>query len=244
MSGRRTPTGPSVSLPEINLAILGSLGVGKSALTVKYITKRFINEYDPELENTYSKVDVVDQKEVILNIMDTCDKDYKTPDRYLKWADGFIIVYSITNRSSFEQANSYMDLVQNSSPREIPLILVGNKVDLERYRQVSKQEGINVATKYEATFLESTAAEEYDEVAAVFQETVRQILRREANKSLYIGESAPTNGTRLLNTRSQKSPVKSSLSARKNEEPNRSLVLAERNPKMKLFNKGFKIFQS
>lgn len=196
------------------------------------------------LENTYSKVDVVDQKEVILNIMDTCDKEYKTPDRYLKWADGFIVVYSITNRPSFDHANSYMDLVQNSNSRDIPLILVGNKVDLERYRQVSKQEGINMATRYEATFLEATAAEEYDEVAAVFQETVRQILRKEANRPLYIGESTPTNGNRILNAgRSQKSPVKS-LSVKRNDETSRALVIADRNPKMKLFNKGFKIFQS
>lgn len=58
-------------------------------------------------------------------------------ERYLKWAHGYIIVYSITNRGSFDTAKTYLDAVaqyHKQNGREVPLALVGNKMDLERYR--------------------------------------------------------------------------------------------------------------
>ena len=84
----------TVSLPkeEVNVVLLGKQNVGKSALVVKYLTKRFIREYDPFLgehhqgrfrklclsssfaEDTYWKPDVVDHQEVLVKVMDTYGK--------------------------------------------------------------------------------------------------------------------------------------------------------------------------
>ena len=83
----------NVSLPkeEVNIVLLGKQNVGKSALVVKYLTKRFIREYDPFLgqcrsfdsaqrlfsfvpEDTYWKPDAVDQQEVLVKVMDTYGK--------------------------------------------------------------------------------------------------------------------------------------------------------------------------
>ena len=58
-------------------------------------------------------------------------------DRYLKWAQGYIVVYSITSRGSFDRARSYLDIINQyhrNNGRELPVALVGNKMDLERYR--------------------------------------------------------------------------------------------------------------
>ena len=68
-----------------------------------------------------------------------CQQEDSDPARYLKWADAFVIVYSITNRASFETAREYVEnitrfLKQHS--RDCPVALVGNKIDLERYRYV------------------------------------------------------------------------------------------------------------
>ena len=46
----------------------------RAALTVKYMTKRYINEYDPFLEGTYKKVDSIDAQEAVVHLMDTYDK--------------------------------------------------------------------------------------------------------------------------------------------------------------------------
>lgn len=99
------------SSPEINIALLGSLGVGKSALTVKYITKRFIMEYDPDIEDTYTKHEVWNNRDITIQVMDTCDKENSDPQRYLRWADAFIVVYSITSQASFEKAKEYLEIV-------------------------------------------------------------------------------------------------------------------------------------
>ncbi|KAG8236398.1 hypothetical protein J437_LFUL014919 [Ladona fulva] len=60
------------------------------------------------------------------------------PERYLKWADAYLVVYSITDPDSFETAGRYLDAISNHlrcvSSYETPMILVGNKADLERYR--------------------------------------------------------------------------------------------------------------
>ena len=59
------------------------------------------------------------------------------PCRYTKWADGFMVVYSITSRLSFHKAREYLEIITNylkSNSRDSPVALVGNKIDLERYR--------------------------------------------------------------------------------------------------------------
>uniref|UniRef100_A0A8C3L0C0 small monomeric GTPase n=1 Tax=Chrysolophus pictus TaxID=9089 RepID=A0A8C3L0C0_CHRPC len=65
---------PQSSVAECNVAILGCRGAGKSALTVKFLTKRFISEYDPNLEDTYASEELVDQQPVLLKVMDTADQ--------------------------------------------------------------------------------------------------------------------------------------------------------------------------
>ena len=61
-------------------------------------------------------------------------------ERYLKWAGAFVVVYSITSRSSFDIARSYLDSIthflREAAKSDIPVALVGNKMDLERYRSV------------------------------------------------------------------------------------------------------------
>ncbi|XP_060607462.1 ras-like protein family member 12, partial [Ruditapes philippinarum] len=79
------------------------------ALTVKYITKRFIMEYDPYIEGIYTKHEDVDGQEFIVNVMDTYEKDdFSNSQRYLRWRTAFIVVLldSITDRSSFESSSA------------------------------------------------------------------------------------------------------------------------------------------
>lgn len=61
----------------------------------------------------------------------------KGRERYFKWASGIVVVYSITSRSSFEKARKYLDEInqfEKETNRDITVALVGNKIDLERYR--------------------------------------------------------------------------------------------------------------
>ncbi|KAL9838123.1 ras-like protein family member 12 isoform 2-T4 [Geothlypis trichas] len=134
-SSERPPQSP---LPECNVAILGCRGAGKSALTVKFLTKRFISEYDPNLEDTYSSEELVDQQPVLLKVMDTADQDGPgNCERYLCWASAFLVVYSIDSRKSFEGCQRYLEVLAlhaRGCQRRCPVLLLGNKLDMEQYR--------------------------------------------------------------------------------------------------------------
>nr|XP_005990188.1 PREDICTED: ras-like protein family member 12 isoform X2 [Latimeria chalumnae] len=170
---------------ECNISILGCMGSGKSALTVKFLTKRFISEYDPNLEDTYTTEEVVDQQSVILRVMDTADQDGPINcERYLNWANAFIVVYSIDNRRSFEGCQQYLDIISHHTKgvqHEYPVILLGNKLDMER--QVSKSDGVALAAKHSCLFYEVSACLDFDSVQHAFHEAVREV-RREAERNL------------------------------------------------------------
>ncbi|XP_069481191.1 ras-like protein family member 12 [Ambystoma mexicanum] len=176
-------------LPECNIALLGVRGAGKSALTVKFLTKRFISEYDPNLEDTYASEEVVDHLPVMVKVMDTADQDGPVScERYLHWAQAFMVVYSIDNRRSFEGCKSYLDTLSchiKESRHEYPVLLLGNKLDIERYRQVSKTEGLSLAAAHGCHFHEVSACQDFEAVQLVFHEAVRQV-RREAERHLSV----------------------------------------------------------
>ncbi|KAL8197450.1 UNVERIFIED_CONTAM: Ras-like protein member 12 [Gekko kuhli] len=176
-------------LPECNVAILGCRGSGKSALTVKFLTKRFISEYDPNLEDTYASEEVVDQQPVLLKVMDTADQDAPVScERYLNWAHAYLVVYSINNRKSFDGSQQYLEILtlhSKNTQHEAPVLLVGNKLDMEQYRQITKAEGASLATKYGCLFYEVSACLDFESVQHVFHEAVREV-RREMERHMAV----------------------------------------------------------
>lgn len=193
-------------LTEINVAVLGVAGCGKSALIVKFLTRRFITEYDPNLEDTYSSEEMVDQQPVLVKIMDTADQDGPVNcERYLSWASAYLVVYSIDDRSSFLGCQSYLETLSNNGRgghTDTPVLLLGNKLDMERYRQVSKGEGASLASRFGCLFFEVSACLDFLSVQHVFHEAVREV-RRELERSLsvrplYISEDRPILGLSSL----------------------------------------------
>ncbi|NXU81824.1 RASLC protein, partial [Oreotrochilus melanogaster] len=163
---------PQSPLAECHVAILGCRGAGKSALTVKFLTKRFISEYDPNLEDTYTSEELVDQQPVLLKVMDTADQDGPgNCERYLHWASVFLVVYSIEDRRSFEGCQRYLDVLTlhaRGCQRRCPMLLLGNKLDMEQYRQVPAAEGMSLASRFGCLFFEVSACQDFLGVQQVF----------------------------------------------------------------------------
>ncbi|KAF4531968.1 hypothetical protein B566_EDAN010215 [Ephemera danica] len=138
-------SGSSAGVPtQVNVTLVGALGSGKSALTVKYMTGRFIGDYDPDMEDTYCKRETLDGMEMEVLVMDTCDREGRDPERYLHWADAFLIVYSVTSAASFATAQRYLEALSGGSQGptfQLPLLLVGNKADLETHRGTTSHAG-------------------------------------------------------------------------------------------------------
>jgi len=159
------------------LVLVGLGGVGKSCLTIMFISQRFIEDYDPTLEDSYRKHVTVDEDECLLDIYDTAgQEDFSAVrDQYMRTGDGFLCVYSVTHYASFAEVLHLHDhILRVKDSEEIPFVLVGNKCDLEQSREVPKEKGEELAKKLRCKFLESSAKERIN-VTESFFELVREI---------------------------------------------------------------------
>ncbi|XP_004408771.1 ras-related protein Rap-2a isoform X2 [Enhydra lutris kenyoni] len=145
---------------EYKVVVLGSGGVGKSALTVQFVTGTFIEKYDPTIEDFY-------RKEI--------EQFASMRDLYIKNGQGFILVYSLVNQQSFQDIKPMRDqIIRVKRYEKVPVILVGNKVDLESEREVSSNEGRALAEEWGCPFME-TSAKSKTMVDELFAEIVRQM---------------------------------------------------------------------
>ncbi|KAJ1138503.1 hypothetical protein NDU88_004886 [Pleurodeles waltl] len=146
---------------EYKLVVLGSGGVGKSALTVQFVQGIFVEKYDPTIEDSYRKQVEVDGQQCMLEILDTAGTEQFTAmrDLYMKNGQGFALVYSITAQSTFNDLQDLREqILRVKDTEDVPMILVGNKCDLEDERVVGKEQGQNLARQWNScAFLESSA---------------------------------------------------------------------------------------
>ena len=79
-------------------------------------------------------------------------------DQYMRTGQGFLLIYSITSKGTFDEAKTFYDQILRVKDSDyIPLILCGNKCDLENERQVSRVEGEDLAKSFKAPFFEASA---------------------------------------------------------------------------------------
>lgn len=165
---------------EYKIVVLGSGGVGKSALTVQFVQGIFVEKYDPTIEDSYRKQVEVDGSQCMLEILDTAGTEQFTAmrDLYMKNGQGFVLVYSITAQSTFNDLQDLREqILRVKDTEDVPMILVGNKCDLEDERVVGKDQGVNLAKNFNCAFLESSAKAKIN-VNEIFYDLVRQINRK------------------------------------------------------------------
>ncbi|KAJ3443867.1 ras gtpase-related [Anaeramoeba flamelloides] len=172
-----TILGLIIQMTELKLAILGTAGSGKSSILVQFLQNFFIEEYDPTIEDTYKKHAMIDNQTYILNILDTAGaEEYSSlRDSYLRKSAGFFVVYSITNRGSFLESKRFVEEIHRCKNKTVfPIMVVGNKTDLEFDRQVSQNEGMDFAKSLHCSFIE-TSAKTNTNIEKSFFDLVREI---------------------------------------------------------------------
>ncbi|NXA36756.1 RERGL protein, partial [Eudromia elegans] len=133
-------------------------------------------------ECIYTKHLCLDGRPIHLEIYDPCSQRGKLSlTNELHWADGFIVVYDISDRASFAFATALLYRIRESrlgackKMGESTVFLVGNKQDLCHMREVGWDEGQKLAMDNKCQFCELSAAEHYQEVVAMFMKVLRSI---------------------------------------------------------------------
>ena len=143
----------------INLITLGYTEVGKTA----YLIRNTENKFGPSLSTVgidlrLKKIELENGKKVNVKFYDTSGQErYRSLSaNFIKRADGIILMYDITNRESFDTISKWWEDIRDYKERDFPVILVGNKCDLEDERKVKKEEGESMAKKYKVKFYEAS----------------------------------------------------------------------------------------
>ncbi len=163
----------------------------KSALTVQFVQGIFVEKYDPTIEDSYRKQVEIDGQQCMMEILDTAGTEQFTAmrDLYMKNGQGFVLVYSITAQATFNDLMELHDqIVRIKDTPDVPMILVGNKCDLEDERVVSKDQGQHLAKQFNCAFMEASAKLKIN-VPEIFYNLVKQINSRVPERS-----SRPNNG--------------------------------------------------
>jgi len=162
---------------EYKVVVLGSGGVGKSALTVQFVTGKFAEKYDPTIEDFYRKEITIDDRPAVLEILDTAGTEQfaSMRDLYIRNGHGFILVYSVTNDQSFQEVQTLrQQILRVKQTEQVPIVICGNKIDLEQDRLVRTQDGAAMASQFKVPFLE-TSAKQRRHVNQLFEEIVREM---------------------------------------------------------------------
>lgn len=161
---------------DYKLVVVGGGGVGKSALTIQFIQNRFIEQYDPTIEDSYRKQCVIDDVPCVLNILDTAGQEEYSAMRnqFMKQGQGFLLVFSMVSRITFEElTNLHSQILQAKDEEHVPIVLVGNKSDCPSH-EVTQKEAEDLARSFDAKFI-MTSAKNHTNVDEAFHELVRTI---------------------------------------------------------------------
>ncbi|XP_041074556.1 EF-hand calcium-binding domain-containing protein 4A-like [Polyodon spathula] len=168
--GTETVDCSSSSLPPervFKVVLVGNSGVGKSSFIYRFCQGCFLSEIRATVGIDYQVRSLsVDSTPVALQLWDTAGQERfrSITKQYFRKADGILVMYDVTQESSFTAVRNWMISVQEGVEDSAVIFLLGNKTDMagpER-REVTTEEGLRLAEEYQAVFYECSAKAEYN----------------------------------------------------------------------------------
>ncbi|TVY45614.1 Ras-related protein [Lachnellula subtilissima] len=171
---------------DFNIVVLGA---------AQFVQNIWIEAYDPTIEDSYRKQIDVDGRQCMLEILDTAGTEqfsmhekeaiYDSADSlrrelYMKTGQGFLLVFSITSQSSLYELQELREqIIRIKDDDNVPIVIVGNKSDLEEDRVVSRSKAFAVSQSWGNAPYYETSARRRANVDEVFIDLCRQIIRKD-----------------------------------------------------------------
>ena len=170
--------------PSVKLAVIGKGVVGKSSLTYRFINYNAPTEHDPTIEDRYKSSLMIDNVKYDVEILDTAgEDDYQNMmDMWISFGEGFLLVFAINDKESFEVIKSKKErVIKGKHNPNVPMLLVGNKQDLASERQVQYNEAKEVATSWGIEYIETSAKTNFN-CKEAFERLAKKIVSQKNDK--------------------------------------------------------------
>ncbi|CCJ31387.1 unnamed protein product, partial [Pneumocystis jirovecii] len=157
---------------KFKLVFLGDQSVGKTSLITRFMYDTFDNTYQATIGIDFlSKTMYLEDRTVRLQLWDTAGQERfrSLIASYIRDSSVAIVVYDITNRTSFINTNRWIDDIKAERGNDVIIVIVGNKTDLNNKRQVTTEEGEKMAKELKTMFMETSAKTGHN-VKALFKE--------------------------------------------------------------------------
>lgn len=148
---------------EYKLLVLGDKGVGKTSLCNRFLKNEFNLEVKPTSQSECFMKELLIQEQIIHLFIIDVNEAILSQDRshFYSNVNGALVLYDITKSKSFEGVEKWIiDLKQNTKSGDMPIVIVGNKIDLSFLRNIDSEEGQQKALSHNCDFLETSCIDE------------------------------------------------------------------------------------
>ena len=194
------------------LLIIGDSCVGKTSLLTRYTTGNFKEEYIATVGIDYfTKNETINDKIISIKLWDTVGQErYKAlTQNFFKNAEGVMVVYDITKVDSFDNLKFWINSIKQNMENKniiIPVIIIGNKVDMEDMREISNENAENFAKENNYKYFE-TSAKTGEGIDNAVRELVNQVLNH-SNNNLDEQKESRKNSIQLNDKKKEKKEKK------------------------------------
>lgn len=174
----------------IKVTLLGEAGSGKSSIIHQFLTQTFSTSNSPTIGalNQLRTIQYLD-REYSYSIWDTAGQErYRSISKMLyRDAKAVILVFDLTNRESFKALNIWYESVQETSPKQVIIIIAGNKTD-EDNLQVEKKEAEQYASSINSPIF-FVSAKTGENVYLMFEKIAEVLMERNKGASKSLAET-------------------------------------------------------
>ena len=181
--------------PIYKIILVGDSGVGKTCLLSMYV-KGMIEQTIPTIavEFCTKEIELYDGTKIKVQLWDTAGQErFKSlAMTYYRKAFGILLLFDVTKRSSFNACINYLEEVRNNSDKKCVIYLVGNKIDLEDQRQITKEEAEDFAKRENIKYIETSAVKnmKVTEAFTSLLNNIYQVKQKDDKNKLFLNNTA------------------------------------------------------